>query len=144
MRTCPTKRHDKTLTKIKLSLSNFKYRFSLHNLIIHLKIWNFGCKYLSAWHELEDLQKKRAELEFQLHSLEEKERTLEEKAKIMQEKLAIQELEEHLKIKHEAVEQLESKIMELEKKIKEQEKKQERPIFSEPQQEEEKTEYFFH
>jgi phage shock protein A len=61
----------------------------------------------------------------------------------MQEKLAIQELEEHLKIKHDAVEQLETKIMELEKRMKEQEKKQERPIISEPQ-EEEKTEYFFH
>lgn len=74
-----------------------------------------GAHNLSVWHELEDLQKKRAELEFQLHSLEEKERTLEEKARIMQEKLAIQELGEHLKIKHDAVEQLETKIMELEK-----------------------------
>jgi hypothetical protein len=79
---------------------------------------------LSAWHELVDLQKKKAELEFQLHSLEEKEKDLEEKTRVLTERLSIQEMEEHLKVKHYAVERLECKLMELERKLKEQENKQ--------------------
>jgi len=72
---------------------------------------------LSMWHELEDIEKKKAELEFQLCSMAEKERTLEERAKILEERLVIQELEEHLKVKHEVVERLEFKIRDLEKRL---------------------------
>lgn len=76
-----------------------------------------GVLELSLWHEIEDLQKKKAELEFQLHSVEEKEKTLEERARLLEEKLAIQQLEEKLKIKAESVEKLESRINELEQKL---------------------------
>ena len=73
---------------------------------------------MPLWHEIEDLQKKKAELEFQLHSIEEKEKTLEERARLLEEKLAIQQLEEKLRLKMEAVENLEARINELERKLK--------------------------
>jgi cob(I)alamin adenosyltransferase len=68
------------------------------------------------WHEIEDLQKK-AELEFQLRSLEEKEKTLEERARLLEEKLAIKELEQKLRIKTESIEKLEFRISELEQRL---------------------------
>jgi predicted RNase H-like nuclease (RuvC/YqgF family) len=78
---------------------------------------NKGATKLTLWNEIEDLQKKKAELEFQLHSIEEKEKTLEEKARLLEEKLAIQQLEQKLKIKTETVEKLESRINELEQNL---------------------------
>jgi predicted RNase H-like nuclease (RuvC/YqgF family) len=76
-----------------------------------------GALNLTLWHEIEDLQKKKAELEFQLHSIEEKEKTLEERARLLEEKLAIQQLEEKLKTKTEVVEKLETKVNELEQRL---------------------------
>jgi len=73
---------------------------------------------LSIWNELQDLRKKKAELEFQVHSLEEKERTLLERTQLMDEQLQIQQLEDRLKTKHDTVEQLEIKIEEMERRIK--------------------------
>jgi len=68
------------------------------------------CASLTLWHEIEDLQKKKAELEFQLRSLEEKEKTLEERARLLEEKLAIKELEQKLRIKTESIEKLEQRL----------------------------------
>jgi|GEM_PF-1499027 predicted RNase H-like nuclease (RuvC/YqgF family) len=76
-----------------------------------------GVHKLTLWHEIEDLQKKKAELEFQLRSLEEKEKTLEERARLLEEKLAIKELEQKLRIKTESIEKLESRIGELEQRL---------------------------
>ncbi|MEM3617081.1 MAG: hypothetical protein QXJ31_04125 [Candidatus Bathyarchaeia archaeon] len=76
-----------------------------------------GVQNLTLWHEIEDLQKKKAELEFQLHSLEEKEKTLEERARLLEEKLAIKELEQRVRIKTESIEKLESRINELEQRL---------------------------
>ena len=75
------------------------------------------CASLTLWHEIEDLQKKKAELEFQLRSLEEKEKTLEERARLLEEKLAIKELEQKLRIKTESIEKLEFRISELEQRL---------------------------
>lgn len=72
---------------------------------------------LTLWHEIEDLQKKKAELEFQLHSLEEKEKILEERARLLEEKLAIKELEQKVRIKTESIEKLESRISDLEHRL---------------------------
>lgn len=78
---------------------------------------------MSLWQQLEGLKKKKADLEGELLSLEQKEKTLEERTKILVEGLAIQEermrkFEVQLKDKHEAVNMLESKMMELEKTLK--------------------------
>lgn len=73
--------------------------------------------HLTLWHEIEDLQKKKAELEYQLRSLEEKERTLEERARLLEEKLAIKELEQRLRIKTESIEKLEARINDLEQRL---------------------------
>lgn len=78
---------------------------------------------MSIWQDLEDLQEKRAELELQVHSMEECEKSLLERSRIMEEGLEIQELGDHLKVEHGSVEPLESKISELERKIKTQERK---------------------
>lgn len=72
---------------------------------------------LTLWHEIEDLQKKKAELEFQLRSLGEKEKSLEEKARLLEEKLAIKELEQKLKLKTESIEKLEARINDLEQRL---------------------------
>ena len=94
---------------------------------------------MSLWHEIEDLQKKKAELEFQLHSIEEKEKTLAERARMLEEKLAIHELEEHLKIKNETVEKLESRVRDLERRLKEPETS---AIVNEPETKQNTSGYF--
>lgn len=75
------------------------------------------CTQLTLWQEIQDLKKKKAELEFQLHSIEEKEKTLEEKAKLLEEKWEIHQLEEKIKIKTDGIQKLESRINELEQKL---------------------------
>jgi hypothetical protein len=70
---------------------------------------------LSTWQELEDLQKKKAELEFHVYLMEEREKNLLEQSGITEERLGNQELEEFLKVKHDSVELLESKISEPER-----------------------------
>jgi predicted nucleic acid-binding Zn-ribbon protein len=90
-----------------------------------MKHQNFRGSSLTYWVELADLQKKKAELEFQLHSVGEKKKTLKETIKILEERLAIQELDEQLKSDHETLEQLESKVKDLENRLKEPQKEPE-------------------
>ncbi len=68
--------------------------------------------------ELEQLEKKRAELKSEWESIEHREKTLANSVKILEEKLAVQELEETVKARRAALEQLENKKMNLEKKLK--------------------------
>jgi chromosome segregation ATPase len=111
--------HNNTKTEHTPQLKiNLQYRLKVHNANYPPPPNNNkGATKLTLWHEIEDLQKKKAELEFQLRSIEEKEKTLEERARLLEEKLAIQQLEEKLKTKTEAVEKLETKINELEQKL---------------------------
>jgi len=73
---------------------------------------------LSLSAELEQLEKKRAELKSEWESIEHREKTLANSVKILEEKLAVQELEETVKARRAALEQLENKKMNLEKKLK--------------------------
>ncbi len=87
------------------------------------------------------MQKKKAELEFQVHSMEEREKNLLERSRLMQERLEIQELEGNLKLKHESVERLETKLSELGRKMKAQDWKFENVEIAEKR--EDKAEYVF-
>jgi len=78
---------------------------------------------LSLWHELENLQKKKADLEDQLISLEERSKILEQKLKDQEERVHV--LIDQLKSKTQVVEKLESTIIELEKKLKKPEREPE-------------------
>ena len=79
---------------------------------------------MSSSTQLEQIQKKRAELENELRSLEEKEKDLEASVKIVEEKRIVEDLEEKVKAKRAVVEKLESKKRELEKKLGEPQKKE--------------------
>ena len=72
---------------------------------------------MSATAELEQLQKRRTELENAWKSMEQKEKTLGENIKILEEKLAVQALEEKIKAKNAALAKLESTKSDLEKKL---------------------------
>lgn len=98
---------------------------------------------MSVWHELEDIKRKKADLEFQLRSMEEREKALEERVKILEEKLEIQELEHHLKAKHKAVEHLESKARDLQKRLKNPQGKPKASITKEPDSKSTKFRYMF-
>lgn len=69
--------------------------------------------------QLEELQRRKAQLENELRSIEEKEKAMGTGLKIVEEKAAVQELEEKVKAKRAVVERLESKKRELERKLKE-------------------------
>ena len=100
---------------------------------------------MSIWNELQDLRKKKAELEFQVHSLEKKERTLLERTQLMKEQLEIQELEDRLKTKHDTVEQLEVKIEEMERRVKENGNKPQctQPVEDQEQERSNRATYYF-
>jgi len=79
---------------------------------------------LNLWQELEDLQRKKAELDYQLLPVVEKEQNSLEMIVIIMEGMEIleehiRELEVQLNDKHEAVSRLESRIAELERILKE-------------------------
>ena len=78
---------------------------------------------MSLWQELEELQRKKAEVQGQIHSFGEQVSALEERMKTIEGGLGIQEermhtLETLLKDKHEAISKLESKATGLEKILK--------------------------
>lgn len=68
--------------------------------------------------ELEQLEKKRAELKSEWESIQHREQRLTDSVLILEEKLAVQELEEKVKGRRAALEQLENKKKNLEKKLK--------------------------
>ncbi|MCW3977847.1 MAG: hypothetical protein NWE77_07940 [Candidatus Bathyarchaeota archaeon] len=68
--------------------------------------------------ELEQLEKKRAELKSEWESIQHREQRLTDSVVILEEKLAVQELEEKVKGRRAALEQLENKKKNLEKKLK--------------------------
>jgi len=78
---------------------------------------------LSLWHDIENLQKKKAELEDQLVSLEERSKILEQQLKNQAERM--QTLAEQLKILNDAMDKLESTAIELDKKLRRPEKQPE-------------------
>jgi predicted nuclease with TOPRIM domain len=81
---------------------------------------------LSLWHDFENLQRKKTELEDQLVSLEERSKLLEQKLKSQEER--VQMLEEQLRNRNGSVDRLESTVLELEKKLRKPEKEPEIPI----------------
>jgi chromosome segregation ATPase len=81
---------------------------------------------LSLWSDVENLQKKKAELEDQLVSLEERSKILEQQLKNHEERM--QMLTEQFKVLNEAMEKLESAVIDLVKKLKKPEKEPEIPI----------------
>lgn len=84
---------------------------------------------MSATAELEQLQKKKIELENEWASLEQKEKSLGENIKILKEKMAVHDLQEKVKAKHAFVEQLESTKKDLEQKLSSpQEKREPHPM----------------
>ena len=78
---------------------------------------------MSLWQDIENLKKKKAELEDQLVSLEERSKILEQQLKNQAERM--QTLAGQLKILNEAMDKLESTVIEIDKKIKRPEKQQE-------------------
>jgi len=75
---------------------------------------------LSLWQDIENLQKKKAELEDQLVSFEERSKILEQQLRNQAERM--QKLAEQLKILNDAMDKLESAAMEIDRKIKRPEK----------------------
>ena len=88
-------------------------------------IENLGGNNLSLSTQLEEVQKKKAELKNALQSYEQMEGTLGESIRILEEKLSIQELEEKVKARRAVVDNLESKRRDLERRLKEPLKKTE-------------------
>jgi len=78
---------------------------------------------LSLWQDIENLQKKKAELEDQLISFEERSKILEQQLRNQAERM--QKLAEQLKILNDAMDKLESAAIELDRRIKRPEKQQE-------------------
>ena len=83
-------------------------------------------KGLSLWSELENLQKKKTELECGLISLEERSKILEQKIK--EQEGRVNTLLEQLKTKNDATERLESAIIDLERKLKKPEQESEKTL----------------
>ncbi len=83
-------------------------------------------KGLSLWSELENLQKKKTELECGLISLEERSKILEQKLKESEGR--VNTLMELLKTKNEVAERLETTIVDLERKLKKPEKESEKTL----------------
>jgi chromosome segregation ATPase len=67
--------------------------------------------------EIEELQKKRAGLETELHSLTEQEQNLDDKVKILEEKLSIQDLNMKIEARRDTISQFEARVKELEEKL---------------------------
>jgi len=80
---------------------------------------------LSLSTQLEQIQKKKAELKNELQSMEHKERALGESIKVLEERMTIHDLEERVKAKRAVVERLEFRKRDLEKRLKEPQKKPE-------------------
>ena len=80
---------------------------------------------MSVSTQLEQIQKKKAELKNELQSMEHKERGLGESIKVLEEKMMIHDLEERVKAKRAIVERLEFRKRDLEKRLKEPQKKPE-------------------
>jgi len=80
---------------------------------------------LSLSTQLEQIQKKKAELKNELQSMEQKERALGEGIKVLEERMTIHDLEERVKAKRAVVERLEFRKRDLEKRLKEPQKKAE-------------------
>ena len=78
---------------------------------------------MSLWQDIENLQKKKAELEDQLIAFEERAKILEQQLRNQAERM--QTLAGQLKILNEAMDKLESAAVELDRKIKRPEKQQE-------------------
>ena len=81
--------------------------------------------------ELEELQRKKTQLQKTLHTLNEKETDLNARVKALQEKMAskdIEELEGKIDAKHDAIGKLESKIKELEESFKSADVKPKEPV----------------
>ena len=81
---------------------------------------------MSLWSELENLQKKKTELECELISLEERSKILEQKLKDHESR--VKTLMEQLNTKNDAAERLESTIVDLERKLKKPEKESEKTL----------------
>jgi len=95
---------------------------------------------LSDAAKLEQLQKKKAELETTLKSLRDKEKTLGADVKILEEEVAIQEIEEQLKAKRAIVKRLETKQRGLKKRLKSPKKKAKKKAPAEEESEEQQEE----
>ncbi len=82
---------------------------------------------MSTTAELEQLQKKKTELENEWASLEQREKSMGESIKILKEKMAVHDLQEKVKAKRAFVEQLESTKKDLEQKLSSPQEKREPP-----------------
>lgn len=69
--------------------------------------------------EIEELQRRKSDLENELQSLDDKEKTLDHKIKVLEEKVAIQDLNNRIKAKRDAVDQFETRVRDLEQKLEE-------------------------
>jgi len=124
-------------------LNDLKSSLYLHKLIILLMAQKvLGEKNLSLWQDIEGLQKKKKELDGQLHSIDEKQKILEEKMKAIEKGIGIQEertnkLDAQLNEKQETLGKLESKIAEMELILKNPRKElvEEEPVKEEPLEE---------
>lgn len=74
--------------------------------------------------QLEQFQRKKAELKNELQSMEQREKALRETIMMLEEKMAIHELEEKVKAKRAVVERLESKKRDLVRRLKEPQKRE--------------------
>lgn len=79
---------------------------------------------MSILAQLEELQRRKAELQNELRSLQEKKKILGAQEHLLEEKLAIQELEGKVRAGRSIVEQLEAKIVDLERRLKEPQRKE--------------------
>ncbi len=81
--------------------------------------------------ELEELQRKKSQLQKTLRTLDEKETDLDARVKALQEKMVsrdIKELEGKIDVKHDAIGKLESKIKGLEESFKDMHEKPKEPV----------------
>jgi len=83
---------------------------------------------MTASFELEELRKRKAALEDESYSLEQKQMTLAEKREILGERLAIQKLEDDNEAKRGSIEKLEAELSELESKVRRTDAEPEGPI----------------
>jgi len=72
---------------------------------------------MSIVSELEQLQRKKAELKDRLNSIEETEKTLVVRMKVLEERLVIQALERQIQVKLASIEELKSRMNELQSRL---------------------------
>lgn len=104
-------------------IPNIDFVFITYNYLLNV-IEKLGGNNLSLSTQLEQFQRKKAELKNELQSMEQREKALGETIKMLEEKMAIQELEEKVKAKRAVVERLESKKRDLVRRLKEPQKRE--------------------